>query len=452
MKSTDPGVSTTLARLGCELKLPHLSLLIFTVTYVLYAFSAQGNPPSFEMPRAGEVVRVALSVARSGEFADPYNSFPTGPTAHPAPGYVLVFAAVAKVFGEGYAGAIVLWALNLAFLALQLALLPVLSERLGLGVLPGVLAAAFGAIFQPYRVLPEWETLLVGAWLVVLCVLTVPYFRAPASWKHSLLLGFLWGMALLTNPLCVLLLLAWPHFASSGNAPGERSRARRAMLVVLAGAALVCLPWVVRNYRQFHSIFFIRNNFGLELAVSNNPCARPTLLENIVSGCHRSTHPNPNPALAAQIFEKGEMAYNREQMRAATGWIRANPRAFAWLTLRRFWRFWFPYLTGLRYAIPSAVLTALSLLGLAIMYRRRRRAALILGSTLVLYPLIHYLVQFEARYRYPIYWATLLLAGYAVMEAARWFRNRSASVAGAAQSGGEVVTALETKIGAEGGS
>jgi 4-amino-4-deoxy-L-arabinose transferase-like glycosyltransferase len=157
----------------------------------------------------------------------------------------------------------------------------VLSERLGLGVLPGVRGNRLRRDFSAVRVLPEWETLLVGAWLVVLCVLTVPCFRAPASWKHSLLLGFLWGMALLTNPICVLLLLAWPHFASSGNAPDERSRARRAMLVVLAGAALVCLPWVVRNYRQFHAIFFMRNNLGLELAVSNNPCARPTLLENI---------------------------------------------------------------------------------------------------------------------------------------------------------------------------
>jgi hypothetical protein len=82
----------------------------------------------------------------------------------------------------------------------------------------------------------------------------------------------------------------------------------------------------------------------------------------------------------------------------------------------------------LRYAIPSAVLTALSLLGLAIMYRRHRRAALILGSTLVLYPLIHYLVQFEARYRYPIYWVTFLPAAYAVVEAARWFRSRSPSL------------------------
>ena len=54
------------------------------------------------------------------------------------------------------------------------------------------------------------------------------------------------------------------------------------------------------------------------------------------------------------------------------------------------------------------------------MFRNHRRAALLPGSTLLLYPLVHYVVQFEARYRYPIFWATFLAAGYAVIEIVRW--------------------------------
>jgi hypothetical protein len=54
------------------------------------------------------------------------------------------------------------------------------------------------------------------------------------------------------------------------------------------------------------------------------------------------------------------------------------------------------------------------------MFRNHRRAALLPGSTLLLYPLVHYVVQFEARYRYPIFWATFLAAGYAVIEVVRW--------------------------------
>jgi hypothetical protein len=167
-------------------------------------------------------------------------------------------------------------------------------------------------------------------------------------------------------------------------------------------------------------VFFIRDNFGLELFTSNNACAQPTLLENFNSRCHFKTHPNPNPDISGELIDKGEIQFNREKLHQALAWISANPRAFASLTGRRILRFWFPYLGSLRYAIPTGALTILSLVGLAMMFRNHRRAALTLGSPLLLYPLVHYVVQFEARYRYPIFWATFLPAGYAVVAAVRW--------------------------------
>jgi uncharacterized membrane protein len=276
---------------------------------------------------------------------------------------------------------------------------------------------------QPYRVLPEWESLFTGALLVVLCVLTLSYFEAPGDREHSLLLGFLWGIAILTNPECVLLLFAWAHIAATENSPARLARARRAMVVVVAGAALACLPWFIRNYRQFHSVFFIRDNFGLELATSNNSCAQPTMLENYNSGGHDLTHPNANPEIAAQVADEGEIRFNQDQLKNAKAWIISNPRAFAWLTARRILKFWFPSLNGLRYAIPTGILTILSFAGLALLFRNHRRAALLLASTLLIYPFIHYVVQFEARYRYPIFWATFLPAAYAVTEIVRRIRG-----------------------------
>lgn len=394
-----------------SLSTPHIALAIFSLSFAIYAFSPQGSPTSHSLTQAGEVARVSISVAERGTFTDPFYSLPTGFTAHVAPAYVFVYAAVAKVFGEGRAGAIALWSFNVGFLALQLALLPVLSEELGLGVLPGICAAVLGVIVQPYRVLPAWESLFTGALIVLLCVLTLPYFKSPRDWQHSALLGFLWGVAILASPQCVLLLFAWPHIAAMGNSPEQLARARRAMLVVVAGAAIACLPWFIRNYQRFHTVFFIRDNFGLELFTSNNACAQPTLLENFNSRCHFKTHPNPNPDISGELIDKGEIQFNREKLHQALAWISANPRAFASLTGRRILRFWFPYLGSLRYAIPTGALTILSFVGLAMMFRNHRRAALTLGSTLLLYPLVHYVVQFEARYRYPIFWATCLAAG-----------------------------------------
>jgi hypothetical protein len=397
--------------------------MLLSLSFAIYAFSPQGSPSACNLTQAGEVARVSISVAERGTFADPFSSLPTGFTAHVAPAYVFVYAAVAKLFGEGRAGAIALWSFNVGFLALQLALLPLLSEELGLGIMPGICAALFGVIVQPYRVLPAWESLFTGALIVLLCVLTLPYFKSPRDWQHSSLLGFLWGVAILASPQCVLLLLAWPHIAAMENSPGQLARARRAMLVVVAAAAIACLPWFIRNCQRFHAVFFVRDNFGLELFTSNNACAQPTMLENFISRCHFKTHPNPNPDISGELMDKGEIQFNREKFQQALAWISANPRAFALLTARRILRFWFPYLGSLRYAIPTGVLTIVSFAGLAAMFRKQRLAALMLGSTLLLYPLVHYVVQFEARYRYPIFWATFLPAGYAVVEALRWMRK-----------------------------
>src|ERR1700680_1530073 len=122
---------TSLGRVGRSLSTAHLAIVIFGLSFLIYAFSPQGSPTTDDLVQAGEVARVAVSVAQRGTFADPYSSFPTGFTAHVAPAYVLFYAAVAKLFGVGRAGAITLWSLNVGFLALQFALLPVLSNRLG---------------------------------------------------------------------------------------------------------------------------------------------------------------------------------------------------------------------------------------------------------------------------------------------------------------------------------
>jgi hypothetical protein len=409
-----------------SLSTAQLVVFIFLVG-LIYAASPQGRPSYFALKPDGEILRVALTLAGQGDFAHPYNSLPTGPTAHAAPAYVFLIALIAKVIGVGLVGAMTLWLLNVCFLALQLGLLPVLSERMGIGALPGVLAAILGVVVQPYRVLPEWESLFTGAMLVVLCILTLSYLKAPSGWQHSILLGGLWGVAVLANPECVLLLLGWSGIAAFGNSDVKTAaQARRAVAVVIAGAALACMPWFIRNYQQFHAVFFVRDNFGLELYTSNNPCATPTLLENITSGCHMQTHPNPNQSIAMEVVDKGEIRFNRERLHMALAWISSNPKAFASLSARRFLKFWFPYLTGLRYAVPTGILTILSLAGLALMFRSHRQGGWVLCTTLLIYPFLHYFVQFEARYRYPIFWATLLPAAYAVLKIIQRFRNAPA--------------------------
>ena len=366
---------------------------------------------------------VSLNLDRTGTFANPYYYYwiPTGPTAHTAPVYVLLHAFTANTFGVGLEGSRVLWALNVGFLSLQLALLPALAVELGLSAATGVLAAVLGIVVQPYRVQVEWEAILTGALVVVLLVLTLRRFKAADEPWRFLPLGLLWGIAILTNPECVLLLLVWSGLAVMQSSPEMRARSRQGLAWLVAGAALACLPWTIRNYEQLHSIFLVRDNFGLELYTSNNPCAQSGAYENLMSGCHWLTHPYGNQAIEMEVLRKGEVSFNREMLRRALTWITSNPRAFISLTEKRFVRFWFPGLGGWRYSIPMGILTAISLPGLMWMRRESRWATWLFGATLLIFPLIHYVVQFEARYRYPIYWATFLPAAYALIH---MFRRR----------------------------
>src|SRR5258708_32162730 len=125
-----------------RMSVAQVAWIVFFSTLLVYGASSQGRRYLPDLNHGAEITRIGVTLATEGSFAHPYESLPTGPTAHAAPAYVFLIAAIAKVFGIGLAGAVVLWALNLCFLAAQLALLPVLSDRLGLGAWPGILAAA----------------------------------------------------------------------------------------------------------------------------------------------------------------------------------------------------------------------------------------------------------------------------------------------------------------------
>src|SRR3989304_5861832 len=96
---------TSWGRIGRRPPSLHIAIILFAVSYFIYGVSAQGSPVFFDLPHGGEIVRVALTLAHLGTFADPYYALPTGSTAHTAPAYGSLFAFVAKVFGEGFAGA-----------------------------------------------------------------------------------------------------------------------------------------------------------------------------------------------------------------------------------------------------------------------------------------------------------------------------------------------------------
>jgi hypothetical protein len=118
----------------------------------------------------------------------------------------------------------------------------------------------------------------------------------------------------------------------------------------------------------------------------------------------------------------------------AVEWMWQNPGQFFTLTLQRFWFFWFPSTVGdnLKDLLSDGTgltlffggTTLLSIPALFLLFKKYRAGAALCLLWLGFFPLIHYVVQFEDRYRTPILWLTFLLAAYALMHAGLWIMRK----------------------------
>jgi hypothetical protein len=407
-------------------KLHHVCILVFAISFFAIAMHPEAELFGFTVPTGGEVVRVARSLADHGTFANPFQSMNTGVTAHVAPVYPFIYAALVKVFGTGYPGLLILWGVNIAFFALQLAVMPWLTSRLGLGITPGLIAAALGSVSLHTTVDASWECFLAGLMLMLAFILT---WRTEnwSSIPRAAMLGIAWGIFVLTNPLMVLLLVAWPIVVIASRPRAEWRKLSVRAAAMFCAVALTIAPWIARNYIQFGSFIFVRDNLGLELSVGNNPCASPTLKQTEKSGCLYAYHPNSNPNVAKIVADSGELAFERTRLRQALDWINSNRAAFLKLSAQRFREFWFPSMFRRWEDYIVWPITLLSVAGIFALWRKNPLFARLILATWTLFPVIYYFVPAETRYTYPIYWTVLLPAGYALSElfAAR-FANRFA--------------------------
>jgi len=394
--------------------LAHWCITVAAASFLILALLPEGRLNDLDVPTGGENVRVARSLASRGVFADPFSSMPTGTTAHVAPVYPFLYALFLRSFGTGYTALLLLWACNVGSLAAQMGLLPLLSHRLHFGILPGVVAALLGTFSLYAPIDTRWEAFLTGLLLLLACLTSELSFNR-GSRGATYAAGALWGISILTNPVLVLLMLAWPLCWILAQQKHHRAASVRRSAIIVAIALLVISPWIARNYARFGAFIFVRDNLGLEFYTGNNPCAAPSIRENIQSGCHFHTHPNPNAAVAKQLAN-GEVAFNRAKLREALTWITTDRSAFMSLTMRRFRLFWLPDVDRAGEAILVWLVTLLSLPGLWAIARKNLVAAKLIAAAWLLFPLIYYAIQFEPRYRFPIYWTSLLPAGYALVE------------------------------------
>jgi len=167
--------------------------------------------------------------------------------------------------------------------------------------------------------------------------------------------------------------------------------------------AIVVTPYTVRNWRVMGAPFFIRDNFGLELAVSNADNARLTADANLDAGAAMDTHPFVSPQAALRVRAEGEVAYNRRRLREATAWIRTHPARFLEFVTERAGLLLVPWSRRAHQRLAVALISLGFLLGLVTLWRGGRRiAAAVLGGAVIGYDAIYLLVQHDMRYVYPM--------------------------------------------------
>jgi hypothetical protein len=298
----------------------------FTWLFAAGAISAVWQTAAFPGPGFGpfwETVAVARNLVEGRGFADPFGVLKTGPTAHLAPAFPVFLAALMRIFGADQGYVLPAIVLNAAAHALYCALFVPLSEVLFGERTPGLWAGIFSVAVPSIQVLPQWEAIYAAVGAQLFCLASA---RLMGLRRGAFAAGASCGALLLLNPALVTISGAWLLYL----------RPRPWKWVAFAVAAcLVCLPWTIRNYREFGTVFFIRDNLGAELNMSNADCSDARDPINQANGCHLLFQPNFSIREAQAIRDSGEGVYNRRRISTALQWIAAHRARFLALTLRR---------------------------------------------------------------------------------------------------------------------
>jgi 4-amino-4-deoxy-L-arabinose transferase-like glycosyltransferase len=235
------------------------------------------------------------------------------------------------------------------------------------------------------------------------------------------LLGAALGVLLLTNTSYVLTCPAIV-FLAAGRQPWRR----RVMLgVVAAGAAaLVLLPWTLRNEHCFGRLMLVRGNLNTELWLANQPCSYGWMTLAVLD-----SHPSRDAAEHRLVLENGETSYFAECGRRFIAEYRADPDRFWLLCGERFVHafitdtgrtgaYIWPDINIDRYLINGFVVAA-GLGGAWTMWRLKKPGVALLGiALLAVAP--YFVAQLYNRYAMPLRAILVLFAAYLIVKLARW--------------------------------
>jgi hypothetical protein len=391
------------------------SLLIFILAFVC-GISQIYFPAVFGFGPGWETVAIAREFARTGAYANPFQSGASGATAVIAPLFPLYLAALIKLLGDTPAFAFVAIVAAVIAQAFHAALLPRVSLLFFGNAGPGIVAGLFSAF--AFRLMPQWDAAFTACGLLLFIL-----YANPLTWRATAFSGVAAGLLLLTNPATILISGPWMVYLGSRKPLWRHSSFTR---VAGFGVAvfLTALPWMLRNASTLGT-FSVKDNFGMTVYASNNDCAKSSLAASGANGCYDAMHPNSSLQELLILNRLGESRYDSVRTGDTFRWIRSHPGAFARLTVRRMLDFWFPPPAWPLYSTLTIwVATGLAAPGLILLICRKIPVSLYIIAVAAAYPLLYYVVVSDVRYRYPLLWLSLLCAGYLLSDLAGTLSRR----------------------------
>lgn len=244
---------------------------LLVVAFVVRLAAIVATPHLGLAADAHDYDRHAQSIATGHGFPTSSVDARGGATAIRPPAFPYLLAAAYAVVGHHVlAGRILEGALGIVVVAL----IALISKELW-GPAAGVLAAGFAALFPPLVV--DGLTLMTEPLFITLelaAVLAILRWRGPHGGRIWLIsAGVLVGLSMLTRSNGDLLLIPLAFTANRGGSWRSVS-SYQAPAILLACAALVVLPWTIRNAVELKSFVPVSDQDGYTLAGTYNATSR----------------------------------------------------------------------------------------------------------------------------------------------------------------------------------
>jgi len=353
------------------------------------------------------------------------------PTAVSPPLYVYFIGLVFSIFGiYSVQSAIVIELFQSLFAAISCVVFYQLGKKFS--ETAGLLAA-LGMAFYPPSVL--FSTMRIGPIVLVVLligVIILYLFRIQEHWRRrdAVICGFLMGITALVEPAGILFFVAscvWLFLWSSGS----RLEAVKSSIIMGTFCLLCVLPWTIRNYLVFNAFVPLKSSMGTNLLQGNNPYANGITFDDF----HSQQQQLFTEQEREKLYSLDEFQRNKIMQEKAIGFIKADPKRFVELTLKRIYYYWSfvnpyrptPYDT-LRIVTYGPVFI-LAVVGLILARRRKWREGSLFLTLIVSYPLLYYVTQITInRYRYGVEAFLLVLASYATVELVSGLRRNPSMV------------------------